>query len=75
MIIIIVINIDVCAISVHNNLWIKRISDLITAFKTIKTLLKVSQIFELRSLVLLQGTFGGPSGALNNHKCKFWTLL
>ena len=37
------------------DLWLKRISDLIKTLKTTKTLLKVSQIFELRSLVL-QGT-------------------
>ena len=36
------------------DLWLKRISDLIKTLKTIKTLLKVSQIFELRSIVLLQ---------------------
>ena len=48
--------IDVCAISVHNDSWLKRVSDLIKTLKTIKTLLKVSQIFEVRSLVLLQRT-------------------
>ena len=38
-----------------NDLWLKHIFDLIKTLKTITTLLKVSQIFELHLLALLQG--------------------
>ena len=47
--------IDDCAISVHNDLWLKRCIWSDKNLKTIKTLFKFSPIFELRSLVLLQG--------------------
>ena len=62
-------DIDVCAISVHNDLWLKCISDLIKTLKTIKTLLKFPKVFfELRSLVLLHITVK----SLNPGESMLW---